>query len=298
MEPSSSSGPTTDISNEVAHIQKLRASIDERKARWSADRKIHESEIFEIQRKIRRLEAELKDLKEIAAAEAAEEAKKKSWATWFLSPLYKPIQESEAEVERKDRARQERLVEKSLKERRLESEQAEVRQKELHINARERAIAEADQRDGGRIAALYRAKYEKQEAERVAKARAARQKEAELREAEAAERAREYQKQMAEWLRQQEEKREREAREQRERQARQHSTRFNYGYSSYDGEVDEGRGGASSLCDHGGWWSKRQGRANCPVCFESWTYLLSCPGCQRLACPRCQNSLRPRGRRW
>ena len=50
----------------------------------------------------------------------------------------------------------------------------------------------------------------------------------------------------------------------------------------------------TSICRHDGWWSKVQGRTECPKCDEIWTYLLQCPGCQMKACPRYQAAIRPR----
>ncbi|KAI8953726.1 DnaJ domain-containing protein [Xylaria longipes] len=53
-------------------------------------------------------------------------------------------------------------------------------------------------------------------------------------------------------------------------------------------------------CVHDGWWPKIQGRTKCPVCSDTWNYLLECPGCKIKACPKCQATIRPRwkNRRW
>lgn len=280
----------------MVQVQNLRDRKAERATKWEADRKTREATIFELHRVIRRLEVELRILKEIAVAEAAEEAKKNSWVTWIWSPLYKPIQESEAELERKDRARQERLVEKGLKERRLAAEQATLKKNEESLATRSKEIAAADREDDAGIAGLCRLINLKQARERSARESAARQREAELRkqqQEEADRRAREaakaHQERMA--------KMERERRE-REGQRRRTQNGSRWYSDDYDYYGRDERGGTSSSCDHGGWWPKVQGRANCPVCYEQWTYLLSCPGCQRLACPRCQSDLKPRRRRF
>ena len=40
-------------------------------------------------------------------------AQENSWVTWLLSPLYKKVEDSEEEKERKDRGRQESLLRKA-----------------------------------------------------------------------------------------------------------------------------------------------------------------------------------------
>lgn len=81
----------------------------------------------ELQRVIRQLEQKIKDIDSITAARAAEEARKNSWATWLLSSLYKGVDDSEEEKLRKDRAKQERRIEKDMKERRLNMKTAEMK---------------------------------------------------------------------------------------------------------------------------------------------------------------------------
>jgi hypothetical protein len=50
---------------------------------------------------------------------------------------------------------------------------------------------------------------------------------------------------------------------------------------------------SSSDCDHDDWWPEIRGRSACPACYESWAYLLECPGCATRACPKCQQAIRP-----
>ncbi|KAI0904416.1 DnaJ domain-containing protein [Ustulina deusta] len=52
----------------------------------------------------------------------------------------------------------------------------------------------------------------------------------------------------------------------------------------------------AGACIHDGWWGKVQGRRACPKCYDTWNYLLECPGCKMEACPKCQSTIRPRRR--
>lgn len=71
---------------------------------------------LELQRNIRQLKQEIKNLDSIVAAKAAIEAQKNSWGTWLLPTVYKKAEDSEEEKARKDRERQERRIEKDMKE--------------------------------------------------------------------------------------------------------------------------------------------------------------------------------------
>ena len=64
-----------------------------------------DSSIFELQRGIRLLKQEIKNLDSISAAEAAVEAQKNNWATWLLSSISKKVEDTEEEKVRKDRER-------------------------------------------------------------------------------------------------------------------------------------------------------------------------------------------------
>jgi hypothetical protein len=89
------------------------------------------------------LEQEIKNLDSIVAAEAAEEAQKYSWGPWLLSPIYKKAEDSEEEKARRDRARQERRIEKDMKQRRLGLKTADLKKEEsLLRKAKEEADAE------------------------------------------------------------------------------------------------------------------------------------------------------------
>jgi curved DNA-binding protein CbpA len=129
QEPCSGPVPTSqsETASEAAQIAALQKLKQERAARWRTNNMTFESSIFEIKREIRRLEQDIKDLDSILAAEAAAETQKNSWSTWLLSPVYKKAEDSNEEKARKDRARQERRIEKDMKERRLDANKARLK---------------------------------------------------------------------------------------------------------------------------------------------------------------------------
>ena len=265
--PASPSQP--EALNEAAQIDALQKSKQERGARWGTKKNALSSSIFELQRNIRRLEQEIKNLNSVVAAEAATEAQKNSWGTWFLSPIYRKAEDSEEEKERKDRERQERKIEKDMKERRLELKKAELRKQEgLLIRAKEDVDA-ADMVENGKIRVLQQRIWARETKERQDREKTERDRLARI------------------WKQQQEqrEKRDREAAEALRRQHEEEQKR-------YEERTRASRQAYTSTCRHDGWWPKVQGRTACPECDEIWTYLLQCPRCSMKACPKCQSAIR------
>jgi hypothetical protein len=267
--------------------------------------------MFELQRGIRRLEHEIKNLDSILAAEAATEARKNGWTTWFLSPIYKKVEDSEEEKARKDRGRQERRIEKDMKERRLESKKVDLKTQESLLRKGQKEFDAAELGDDSKIGAIHagirnrenreRQEREKAEQERLAKIYRQQQEQREemLRKLQADRRAAEQKRheeeikrrEAAEALRkQQAEKREAE-------QKRRDETERLWQYTHTNSTTRNTRHTYTLNCRHDGWWPKVQGRTACPECNEVWTYLLRCPGCEMKACPKCQATIRPRQNR-
>lgn len=283
------STPQSGTLSEAAQISALQKSRQERAAQWRTSSRTFESSIFEINRVIRRLEQDIKNLNSIFAAEVAVEAQKNSWKAWVLSSIYKKAEESGEEKALKDRARQERRIEKDMKERRLNVQKAELKATETSMRTAESRIKAADSSDEAMIQnILYNIRLkEERERERLARERVAqlmKQQQEQL------EKRRQQQaaKQAAERARYEEDTRRRQKifEEEAERQ------RERYAYFNYAEESNPQTRRAA--CRHDGWWPKVQGRTACPECSESWTYLLQCPGCDMKACPRCQAAVRPR----
>ncbi|OAL06638.1 DnaJ-domain-containing protein [Phaeosphaeriaceae sp. SRC1lsM3a] len=314
--------------SETAEIAALEKSKQERAAQWRTKNNISESLIFETKRAIRRLEQEIKGLDSIVAAEAAAEARKNSWGTWVLSPMYQGADESLEEKDLKERARQERRIEKDMKERRLDNEKKKLKAAEFSMSTAKVEKEAADSKDDMKIRILQyriqmrenrqRRESEQLEKERAAKQRKQQQEEQEKRQREAAEilrqqqaarRKAEQEKREADikrWQKIAEEVAARRRAEQEEHQAdikrqqkmakdERERQRVRTAYSVFFGESTSQTRRAS--CRHDGWWPKVQGRTACPECSEFWTYLLECPGCDMKACPKCQAAVRPRRQR-
>ncbi|ETI26848.1 hypothetical protein G647_10294 [Cladophialophora carrionii CBS 160.54] len=129
-----------------------------------------DSSIFGLQRRVRQLEQEIKNLDSILAAERATEAQKNSWGTWLLSPFYKKVEETASEKARKDRERQERRIEKDLKERWLESKKAELKSEGTRLRTAKEDVDAADLRDDEKlrvIQAKIRAREDREWRERL-----------------------------------------------------------------------------------------------------------------------------------
>lgn len=285
--------------NEAAQIVALQKSKQERGVRWQVKRMAFLSSIIELQKGIRKLEQEIKNLDSISDAEVAEEAQKNSWTTWLLSPLSKKVEDTEEEKARKDRERQERRIEKDMKERRLGFKQTEIKREEDLSRKAKKETDDADLVDENKIQIIqarvwarhFRERQEREIAARERQAKVWKQQaeEREKREREAADALRKQQaeKRAAELKRQEEEKR-------RWQKIKDENRKFQEQYTHPNLSAEGTRQSYTSVCRHDGWWPKVQGRTACPECGDIWTYLLQCPGCTMKGCPKCQAAIRPR----
>ncbi|KAI1114009.1 DnaJ domain-containing protein [Nemania sp. NC0429] len=260
--------PQPGPSSEALEIAKLEKAKQERRARWWTQKTAFESSISKLQGEIKSLEEAIKGLADAAAAETAEEAWKKSWSAWVLSPIYKQAQLSEEEKANKERKTQERRIETDMKERRLYTKKADLEKQKTLLKDGQAAVDNADRANDFSIRSLQ------------AKIR--------LREA----------KEWEEREKQQRKAAEERARQQRERAAAKKRQEEQQQQSARSRNIFEEEGGfsAAGACVHDGWWPKIQGRTKCPECYDTWNYLLECPGCKMKACPKCQSTIRPRRR--
>jgi hypothetical protein len=260
-----------------------------------------------------KLDEGIKNLTKIFYDEIEEEQRKHTFGAWVASFIWKEVDETEEERERKDRRKQERRIERDLKERKSASLKGDLgienfllqkEQTKFHAANRddERKIRDIRARiqlredrnwwERQRKEQLERDRLEKIERERLAKLRKQREEEEARRREEEAKNWQEHMNTM----REQREK-ERVAKEKRRAEDIKHREKMyaNSRPQSY-GRDDDGYN--APFCSHDEWWPKVQGRAACPECSDVWTYLLQCPGCAKKACPKCQAVLRPRRRRY
>jgi hypothetical protein len=240
--------------------------------------------IFGLQRDIRGLEQEIKNLDSIVAAEAAEEAQKNSWGAWLLSPIYKKAEDSEEEKAGKDRERQERRIEKYMKEGRPKLKKADLKREESLLRKTKEEAEAADRVDNRKIRViqdriLARETREKQEMERIEKERVARIEKQQLEQWE------KLVQEVAEALI-------KKRAEERAAGQTQHA-HLNRPERFFTAEAST-RHASTLTCRHDGWWPEVQGRTTCPECYGSWTYLLQCPDCKMKACPKCRRAIRRR----
>lgn len=206
--PPPTSAPRKEANNEAAQIAALRKAKEDRNAKWRITKNALEPSIFELQRSIRILEQEIKNLASIEAAERATEASKNSWGTWILSPLYKKVEESEEEKARKDIERQERRIQKDWKERRLGHQKSELLKKEDQMKEAKNKVDAENLRNDQSIEAIEARKRSREEQERRLKEREEQERMAGIRRAQAEQQARirkEQQEAAAKLWRQQEE---------------------------------------------------------------------------------------------
>jgi hypothetical protein len=316
--PSAPRPPSGTVS-EYVQIDALQKLKKERAAQWLKEKMIFESSISEIQREVKRFEQAIRDLASIAAAEAAVEAQKNSWSTWILSPLYKKVEESEEVKAEKDRARQERRIEKDMKERRLRAVEERLKAAETSMSDSKAKVDAADLKDEMMIQDLCyriqrRERRERQEREEVARKvreeqvrRQHEQQERARQEAAEAQRKQQEADHLAEQKREEEEVKrwheyvknlqayfEKLAEQQEDINQHHHHQHPPFFSSSEQTPPRYTNHSTTAACRHEGWWPKVEIRADCPECNDNWRYLLRCPGCSMQACPRCQAAIRPR----
>ncbi|KFY05678.1 hypothetical protein V491_09062 [Pseudogymnoascus sp. VKM F-3775] len=264
--PPSSSQPGA--LSEAAQIAALEKSKAERNSRWMTQKSVFDSSIFEIQRVLRRLEQQIKDLDSIAAAEAEVEARKNSWGTWLLSPIYKTVEDTEEEKARKDRGRQERKLEKDMKERWLEANRVDLKKQEDQLRIAKEQMDAANLADTIKITAIRdrislretRAREERERVERE-KQRVERERIERIRKQEREQREKK-QREEAEKLRAQRAEQRAAAQRRQEEEDRKWQKKLDDDAKHWERYARSFATGAStgntsvSTCSHDGWWDK------------------------------------------
>lgn len=238
-------------------------------------------------RDISALNDEIGRLEGIARVEAEEEARKKSWRAWVLSSMHKKAEESEDERALKDRARQERRIEKDMKERRVEGLKRDLVATERSLEAEKGIVDAADLEDDLRIESIWSRMRVRQEREREERDRAERENQ-----------RMEYER-MARTREQQRERQERRAQEAEyvRRQLEEEMKRRDVLSGDQYRRINRWARRTRPACLHKHWWPKVEGFAEvggipCPECGVVRDRLLECRECDIVGCGRCRRGMR------
>lgn len=279
--------------------------------RLRAERNRYQDDIFEGNRRVRRLTSELACLQALDDEELRREKAKNSWWTYLSTPIYGKAQEETAdEKQAREVERLQRVASKSIKKNELDKEEKRLQNWNEFLNSTTAKIeAEYKRRDSeaAQAAAKKKAEFEKQqadarqaelerrwaeirkrqqEAERVAKEQQAkREKE------EAARVAAERQRQ-ADFTRIFEEQMKKEQ-DERERQARARTK-----FESFDSvhnfpSTSTSTTTSTNSCQHRKFWPKVDGGQTCSNCCQYQPlFVFQCPDCKMRACAHCRQNLR------
>lgn len=295
---------------EKLHHQAQERELQERLQPLEKQRSQHEGSIFEANRVIRRLTAELKKIQDLDKEELRKQNERNSWWTYITAPVYGKAPESEEEKQKRESERLQRLATRSIK-------SNELRQREAVLKVFESAL-----KDTVAKIAAERTKYEhelraqrvrreeqlrkeervKQEADRKRRLYEQQQRE---RQAEiAAEQARLKREELKkEALRVAKEVREAEAARERARVARE--AELMQRQERTNGRIREAQIRAAQraqesrqrakpgTCQHKAFWPKIEGRHVCGSCHKKQNlFAFQCPGCQIIACAPCRQNIR------
>lgn len=280
--------------------QKEESARQERLQRLQLLKSRHENDIFEGNRVIRRLAADLKRLQGQDDDELRKERERNSWWTYITSPIYGEAKETEEQKQRRETERLQRLATKSIKENQLAQKEAILQSSRYALNNvnREIAAVEKEEEDEARVQAVRRQEQ--------------------LRKEEEARRRVEEEQRRAKWAKWEEEqiklrkeqvaraaKAAREAQEAQER-AREEAAKI------YRAESEKRAQAASmaerartarqarndSACLHDKFWPRIEGRHLCGSCHNTQRrFAFQCPGCGMIACASCRQTLRGERRR-
>jgi len=286
----------------------------------------YERDRFEMNRTIRRLQADLKRLQDLDDKEARKERERNSWWAYVTSPMYGKVEEPEDQKLKREEERLQRLHSKNIKERELSQKEAklesvknswldvhgriEAEKKREEDEARAQAAKkqeqlrkeeEAKRRAAEELRRVRFAQLQKEQAARAAKeAREAKEaQEAQDRAWRAAYEARrkaELEKYEADEARRKAESEEyeraiRKAEEARKAREARHQ-RSQPATTSYRTSASN-----QSTCRHNLYWTRIDGVHTCSNCHNvQGRFAFRCPGCSKLACASCRDTLKGRKR--
>lgn len=271
----------------------------------------YDSDIFEINRVVRKLNRDLKRLQDQDDEDLRKERERNSWWAYLASPIYGKVKDTDEQKQKRETERLHRHASKSIKVSELHTKEAKLQglqdalkgvnsqiaaekmraEDKARAQARETILRMEQERSRAQQEIRERwAKNQKDFAERAAK---------QAREAQVAREAREAQE-AQERVRQaaaaQQRKREAEERAKVMRAAEEAAQRARNDrskpttplYSSF-----RSSGSTKSDCRHDRFWPRVEGRHFCSNChIVQRRFAFQCPGCSMIACANCRQTLR------
>ena len=262
-----------------------------------------DSDIFELSREIRRLNADLQRIQDEDEEDSREEKQRNSWWTYFTQGK---VHETEEQIQKRDTTRLNRRHSKTIKESKLseekgrfqrlqsalqnteckitiERQRVEERKRKEEEEARARKARMEQEAMNRRVQEMRErmAREQKEYADRAARAAA------EAREAQAAREAQERARMAAEAERRRKEAEERVRAMRAAEEAARKSRR-----------TRESETATRSSCRHDKFWPKIEGRQSCSRCHAVQSrFAFQCPGCRMVACASCRQELRGNSKR-
>jgi len=279
--------------------EKEQRASQERLRQLEQLRSSHDSSIFEINRVIRRLTADIKRLQDQDNEESRERRERDSWWAYFTSPIYGKAEETKEQKQQRETERLQRLASKRIrgnelrqKEARLQSLKSELQDVNSKITAEKKRHEDdvraqaAKRQEQLRKEQEARRQFEgQQERERQAAWEAA---QAELRREQAARAAKAAREIQEAWEAQEQLRKARAAREADAARRTNRSKPATASNSSYLAFASD-----KSTCRHDAFWPKLQGSHLCSNCHTiQRRFAFQCPGCRMIACASCRKSLR------
>ena len=285
---------------EKVEIRKEESKRQERLQHLQLLKSRHENDIFEGNRVVRRLAADLKRLQDQDDDELRKERERNTWWTYMTSPIYGEVKETEEQKQRRETERLQRLASKSIKENQLAQKEA-ILQKSRYalddVNS-EIAAVKKEEEDDARVQAVRRQEQlrKEEEASRRVEEEQRRKKRAKWEE-EQIKLRREQAARAAKVTREAQEAQER-VREEAAKKYRAESEKRTRAASTPERARTAGQAQNDSACLHDKFWPRLEGRHLCRSCCNTQRHFaFQCPGCRMIACAGCRQTLRGERRR-
>ena len=295
--------PPKRAAEEALHRQRQQKASQDRLQILEQSRSQRDSSIFEINREIRRLRAELKRLQDKDDEERKKQREKSSWWAYLTSPIYGKTAETDKEKLQREAERLQRLASTSIKTNELKCKEATLKALETDLKIINLRIATEKKRYEEEARAQESIRKEQLRQEQLMQERL---RQEQLRK----ERLRQEQ------LRQEQLRKEKEAwtkeQEQRERERevevaaalhkkRQEEAARATGRARAANEARDCRKAAPEArptpfrgtCRHKAFWAKLEGSRSCSKCHGLQRHFtFQCLGCKVIACASCRQILK------